>query len=158
MNFQIQISLVGKWTGAKMEIICMYEIGQNVEPSHSVSSGQSLAVPAQRVHPWRGGPWQRVDAEHFYNSVRIIKQTLRSKSWLLLRSKSWPILWSKSRNLTWSSISVVDVFRSILYSRMFGYLTVYHMVQTLWEHFIVTIWQCSDANDYVIQSVMIWCV
>ena len=41
-----------------MEIICMYEIGQNVEPSHSVSSGQSLAVPAQRVHPWRGGPWQ----------------------------------------------------------------------------------------------------
>ena len=36
----------------------IYEIGQNVEPSHSVSSGQSLAVPAQRVHPWRGGPWQ----------------------------------------------------------------------------------------------------
>ena len=71
-----------------MEIICMYEIGQNVEPSHSVSSGQSLAVPAQRVHPWRGGPWQRVDAVHFYNSVREFKQILRSKSWLLLRSKS----------------------------------------------------------------------
>ena len=103
-------------------------------------------------------PLARVDAEHFFNSVREFKQILRSKSWLLLRSKSWPILWSKSRNLTWSSISVVDVFRSILYSRMFGYLTVYHMVQTLWERYTVTIWQCSDANDYVIQSVMIWCV
>ena len=144
----------------------IYEIGQNVEPSHSVSSGQSLAVPAQRVHPWRGGPWQSVDVEHFFNSVRKIKQILRSKSWLLLRSKlwpilrskSWPIFWSKSRNLTWSSISVVDVFRSILYSRMFGYLTVYRKVQTLWERYTVTKWQYSDANDYVTQSVMIWFV
>ena len=62
----------------------IYEIGQNVEPSHSVSSGQSLAVPAQRVHPWRGGPWQSVDAEHFFNSVKKIKQIDRIE----MRSKS----------------------------------------------------------------------
>ena len=43
--------------------------------------------PPNESTPGEAAPG-RVDAEHFFNSVREFKQILRSKSWLLLRSKS----------------------------------------------------------------------
>ena len=68
---------------------------RQIPSPQSVSSGQSLAVPAHRVQPRRGSPLSQFN-----------------------------LIWNPTSFSTWSSISVSDVFRSILYRRMLGYLNV----------------------------------
>ena len=127
----------------------IYEIGQNVEPSHSVSSGQSLAVPAQRVHPWRGGPWQSIssilweksnkscDQNHDYscdqNYDQSCDQSLDQSFDQNPESLPDPPFLSSTYFVQFCTVGCLDIWRFIVRFKHYGNVTLLQNDNTLMQ-------------------------